>query len=535
MSGHDDFVLRAPWYVRERQPAFGLRDRRALRPQIQMYDNAQFVKNRLLPDPRDSLKATKDDFWSYPVPNTPSLSAKGRERLATSRLLHTKLRKLYQPTHERFYAVVVEVFCDAPGLPRAGSHTDIEVRMVMRRQHTSVTGQRKPVRRLARNLLVEMAKSEDISFDADQEPDADIRDVWWADAAWHRRFAEDNADLLAEVGGHTDAQAWMVDGAGSGQWRTLGTPPGKGRSPDTEEEFPMWRLPPRREDCAEARTRSLWFGIIPTFSGAHWVDGDKKVQPKLDDHGIYELQCFVRQPAPRGQEQCPPKIWWGEPSEPFRLAAPFDPDGTKNHVVSITLPDLRRLAARAGQPQGPGGARMITPPRSQFVFNPFNGIPKSGTGKIGGGGGICTFAFELFFMVAFFLFLMFLPIVIFAFQLWWMLALRFCIPPSISFSLMATFFAQGKLLAAVEADAQLSLKFDAAFGTDSAVLESADQSPGWAKQLDDVKAPVSGVKVFSNDSALTGAMVAANNPADAVKPAPPPVETKPDDPLCPSP
>ena len=40
MSGHDDFVLRAPWYVRERQPAFGLRDRRALRPQIQMYDNA---------------------------------------------------------------------------------------------------------------------------------------------------------------------------------------------------------------------------------------------------------------------------------------------------------------------------------------------------------------------------------------------------------------------------------------------------------------------------------------------------------------
>ena len=28
------------------------------------------------------------------------------------------IRKLFQPSHDRFYAVVVEVFCDHDGLPR---------------------------------------------------------------------------------------------------------------------------------------------------------------------------------------------------------------------------------------------------------------------------------------------------------------------------------------------------------------------------------------------------------------------------------
>jgi hypothetical protein len=44
-------------------------------------------------------------------------------------------------------------------------------------------------------------------------------------------------------------------------------------------------------------------------------------------------------------------------------------------------------------------------------------------------------------MVALFLFLMFLPIIVFVFQLWWMLALRFCFRRlSVSMSALATFF-----------------------------------------------------------------------------------------------
>ena len=43
-------------------------------------------------------------------------NAHGRERFATHKLHTTKMRKLFQPTHDRYYAVVVEVFCDEPGL-----------------------------------------------------------------------------------------------------------------------------------------------------------------------------------------------------------------------------------------------------------------------------------------------------------------------------------------------------------------------------------------------------------------------------------
>jgi len=524
-----DFALRAPWYVRERG-AFSLRDSRALRPEIQMYDGPNFV-DRLLADPRDSLTFTDDDLWSYPVPVIPSITATGRERLATSRLITTNLRKLYQPSHDRFYAVVVEVFCDSPGLPRAGSHSDIEVRLVMRRQYTSVSGNRRPVRRLARNLLVELTKKQQPDGIPDDSA-SDLRDLWWADAAWRRRFEEDNAELFAEVTAHTDNQAWMV-GAAGGQWRTVDTPPGLGRPPDSEQEFPMWRLPPRDDDCDAARTRSLWFGVIPTFSADHWTTPEGKVEQKLDDHAIYELQCFVRQKPPPGREHCPPKIYRSAPSEPFRLAAPMDPDGTKNRTVSLTLPDLRRLAARAGQQQGPGGVRIATPPNSQFVFNPFDGIPESGSGRIGAGGGICTFAFELFFIVAFFLFLLFLPIVVFVFQLWWMLALRFCIPPSASFDALADFFAEGGLIVNLSADAEL--EFDAQFGTDTKAYPVPLQIPVWPPQLIQATDPSSGDPIFADDPNFVNALILGTDPNDALKPEPPQLEPKPDDPLCPAP
>lgn len=524
------FALRAPWYVRERG-AFSLRDSRALRPEIQMYDGPDFV-DRLLADPRDSLTFTDDDLWSYPVPVTPSVTAIGRDRLATHKLVLTQLRKLYQPAHSRFYVVVVEVFCDSPGLPRAGSHSDIEVRMVMRRQYTSVSGNRRPMRRLARNLLVAMADAQQLKLTS-EEPARDVRDLWWADAAWRRRFEEDNAELLTEVTAHTDAQAWMV-GAAGGQWRTVDTPPAAGRPPDSEQEFPMWRLPPCDDDCDAARTRSLWFGVIPTLSADHWTTPQGAVEPKLDDHGIYELQCFVRPKPPPGREHCPPKIYRSAPSEPFRLAAPMDPDGTKKRTVSITLPDLRRLAARAGQKQGPGGVRITTPPNSQLVFNPFDDIPKPGSGTIGAGGAICTFAFELFFIVAFFLFLLFLPILIFAFQLWWMLALRFCIPPSASFDALADFFADGAVLAGLSAGA--ALEFDAQFGTDTKTYPEDLNIPAvWPPHLIQATDPVSGDPIFADDPNFVNALILGTDPNDALQPEPPELEPKPGDPLCPSP
>jgi hypothetical protein len=519
-----------------------------MRPAIQMYDSPQFVP-RLLADPRDSLAFTDDDLWSYPMPVTPSTTAHGRDRLATWQLVTTRMRKLYQANHSRFYAVVVEVFCDRPGLPRAGSHDDIEVGFVMRRHRTSVSGRPGPSRRLARNLLVSMAKAQGVVDPVDEAPE-DVRDLWWADQLWRREFETENAALIDQMVVDRQYQGWFATLAGPVGWRTLPSPePGEDDEAlddpadvpgAVEETFPMWRLPERDEDCDPARTRSTWFGLIPTYSGEHDPQGSAP-RPKLDDRAIYEVRCFVRQrPAP-GHEHCPPKVFWGQGSAPFRLAAAMDPQGTSKRTTSITLPDLRRLAARAGQPMGPGGLRIATPPQSQFVFNPFKGIPESGTGAIGAGGGICTFAFELFFMIAFFLFIMFLPIVVLAFQLWWMLALRFCIPPSIAFDATADFFAEAGLLADFEAD--MSVEFDARFGitptqaldqifgTDSTALDPDDQGKSWIVALD-AAVDDDGAPIFAADPNFVNALIVSTDSDAALPPAPPPLETKPDDPLC---
>lgn len=535
------FALRSPWYVRERTHA-GLFDAASTRPTLQMYDGTDFV-DRILADPRDSLAFGDDDVWSYPVPVT-SPSGTGRARLATHELIRTKLRKLYQPNHDRFYAVVVEVLCDQPGLPRAGSHDDIEVGFVVRRQLTTVTGGRRPSRRLARNLLVEMARHQRVEA-AVPEPAADVRDVWLADRAWRRRVLEDNRDLVAQLSVTSQDQGWFAGPGRQPQWGPV-PPDGVGKSEDglEEETFPMWRLPARDDDCARARTRSLWFGLVPTYSSDHWATPEGR-RPKYDDSAIYEAHCFVRRPRPPGHEHCPPEVWWNDaPTEPFRFASPMDPQGTSKRLTTITLPDLRRLAARAGQPMGPGGVQVITPPGSQFSFNPLDGAPKSGAGAVGGGGQICMFALELFFMVAFFLFLLFLPIVVLAFQLWWMLALRFCIPPSIGFDVTVDFLADAALLSDVQTDATFRADFelefgisvdvaiDQIFGTDSSGLASSERGR-WLAALLAAKDD-SGANLFTGDPDFVAAMAQSTDPRLATPPGPPDLESVPDDPLCPS-
>jgi hypothetical protein len=103
------------------------------------------------------------------------------------------------------------------------------------------------------------------------------------------------------------------------------------------------------------------------------------------------------------------------------------------------MPDMRALAARAGKKAGPGGVVVTSPPGSQMSFST-DGLPTSG--QMGGATAkVCTFAIELFMIVAFFLFSLFLPIVVLIFQLWWLLALRFCLPPlAASLDLLSAFF-----------------------------------------------------------------------------------------------
>ncbi|SEI82675.1 hypothetical protein [Demequina mangrovi] len=528
------FVMCSPWYFREREQV-DLRSPLAHRPRLQMYDAPDFV-DRMLADPADSVEFGADDVWTYPVPVT-SPSGNGRARLATSRLVPTHLRKLYQPLHERFYVVVVEVLCDAPGLPRAGRHEDITVGFRMRRLHTCVTGKGQPSRRVASKLVAELAKDPALEKAANAP---DVRDVWWADTAWRERFKKANEDDLAKIDWSTDVQRWLTSPGGGGRWATVCSPADAPTPGETEELVPMTRMPVRSRDkeCADdagpagPASRSLWFGVVPTYSGDHWMaprPGGRPdaIEPKLDPHAIYEIECVVTRVRPG----CPPETWASAPTEPFRLADPMDPAGTKNRTVTITLPDFRRLAARAGEPQGPGGVRIVTPPGSQMKFSPFGGPPGSGKGVIGAGAAVCTFAIELLFIVAFFLFLMFLPIVVLAFQLWWMLALRFCIPPRVGFAAMEDFLATASL-GSLSADARA--EFNLAMGMDFRDVPIDGDHPDWAGALDDADLPDGAGKVFAGNHNLTHALVAGTDPTTAVPPAPLPRTDSPDDPLCPA-
>ena len=168
-------------------------------------------------------------------------------------------------------------------------------------------------------------------------------------------------------------------------------------------------------------------------------------------------------------------------------------------------------------------------------FDPFGGIPKPGKGSVGDGG-VCTFAFELFFIVALFLFLMFLPIVVFAFQLWWMLALRFCFPRlSLQMQALANFFAKAHIDIIAEAavavevvggvSVNVSTALDDIFGvtvppgsTGSGIVASLKDSP----------------QIVAHKDTLQD-LVKATDPDTVPAPSPPPVESKPGDPLCPVP
>ena len=109
---------------------------------------------------------------------------------------------------------------------------------------------------------------------------------------------------------------------------------------------------------------------------------------------------------------------------PFWIASHFDLAGTAHHPVTIQLPDLNDLAAQTAPVPG---ASLAKPPGWPQVTNP---LP--GSGSLSVSGQICSLPIPLITLVAMFLFELFLPVVVLVFGLFWMLLLKFCIPPDIS-------------------------------------------------------------------------------------------------------
>jgi hypothetical protein len=284
---------------------------------------------------------------------------------------------------------------------------------------------------------------------------------------------------------------------------------------DGEAELPMWEIPPPAASCAAARSRSLWFGVMPTFSGEHDADG----RPRLDEHAIYQIRCVARRTVRPGHQDCPRRTYVSGPTEPFRLAAFADPEGTAKNRISITMPDFRAVAARAGRAAGPGGVSITSPPRSQMLFDPANGSPSNGE-IVGTAAQTCTYALEIFMIVAMFVFSLFLPIVVFLFQLWWLLALRFCLPPQAQAmaALSAYFVADKKMADMTSAETSA---FDRLLGSKGAGAALKKNPPTLPSDPDPAHPIDPGLALL--------AAVAPPGPDGSTGPVP---ESTPPDPLC---
>jgi hypothetical protein len=529
MTARHAIALRQPWYVGERAvPKYDRFDPRALRPTLQKYDATDFV-DRLLADPQDSLEFDAEDVWSYPV-LLPKLAPKGEGRLrfATHRYLRTGLRKLYQPSHDRFYTVVVELFCDTGGLPRPNQADLVEVGFVLRRRKITYNATVAEVRHQAAELAKQLLKKQQ---GLPGSMANDVTDVLSAEQA------VDNAlvppDLVKEV----VEQGWMVGPGGHARWRNIGSQMPAGLELH-EDEISMWRLPATAADCPESTSRSLWFGVVPAFSSEHADSFDDptvpgshrkdKGTPKLDEHAIYQIRCFARRPPAPGHEHCPPQIWYSEPTEPFRLAPHFDAQGTANRSVSFSMPDFRSLAARASQPPGPGGVKITSPPGSQMSFPKNGSIPGPGTGSVDGNSPVvCTFAIELFTIVAFFVFSLFLPIVVLVLQLWWLLALRFCLPPAFkAMVLLDAHFSTGGTIAT------LPLPTVPTPVPETVSEKSLDEAFGMSGIATELKKPTSKFPMDASGDLVKKKPGGLIDPRDAATPKEPAHEPHVDDPLC---
>ena len=399
-----------------------------------------------------------------------------------ARLAPTGLRKLYQPTHDRHYVVSCELHCDVPGLPSVTRQQVCQAGFVVRRR-TSVQPAGADVNAIDEALkavraaeadwheLVHLARAGD-----EAAPDSDLRrNVLrrqqalvqaaggaaagvpdWAALLTRSLATVDEArqalqTLQQREGVRVQIEGWfpqLVNGRPSptfGEWRALNDDAqqadpcgviGAATAPTTttEQVYPLFALVADPRDTQhDAAGRTMYYGVVPTASLQHDLQG----QARFHDQATYEVRCFVRRHSPcqarvGKQPDCFGPVTWSRPTEAFRVAAPFDVLGSANRPITIKLPDLRELAAQAAmRPKGRlSPVRMVQPQR----LSP-NTDGSGLSGGTMGGEAICSFSIPLITLVALFVLNLFLPIVVFVFQLWFLLVFRFCIPPSVQANL----------------------------------------------------------------------------------------------------
>jgi hypothetical protein len=463
--------LVAPWYRWSRFPKTHPRD---TPPVLQKYETAQLV-DMFIADPQHSLQFTDDDWVQTVV--IPTATSGRSKTLSPSTVTNTDTRKLYLPTHKRFYLVVCELHCDMPGFPSANRDEVCQAGMVVRRRRMIVPENEaaealRRVRRIGKRTaqiaaLERRAVAPKMTvIGRDSHPEA-VK-LAYGRALYQRRVRAAEAlyseqrELAAwakEVGAHRVLEGWVPSELeGVGDWAAI-----EDEFPQEIEEatLPLYPLiaDPSIEDHSGGG-RTLWFGLLPTGGAEVDVSGTAR----YDDATRYEVACFVRRHNPscprrsdsRRRPDCRGEVVWSRPTDAYQLASHFDLVGTSNRPVTIQMPDIPALMAQAGAlPFGQGvPVRVQSPAGSSMQFGVDDGKP---TNAGLGGFQICSFSIPLITIVAMFLFRLFLPIVVLLFGLFVLLRLKLCIPPSISASaeVDAAFAAMG---GGIDIDADLSLR-----------------------------------------------------------------------------
>lgn len=473
-----DWRVVAPWWHWPRldgEPAPGdVAKRKAARvaaPVLQKYDGPDLV-NTFLADPQQRLEFVDD------TDRVATVTSGGIGKLP-HRSTDGGIRKLYLASHHRHYLVVCSLHCDTAGFPHARRDDVCQAGFVVRRRTASLPGGADgETAAQLRRWATARGRVRRVEQQLRTEPGPLRREVLrhrlnaltGTEGAARERVRALAGDALA-VGPVRELLGWVpvgVDAAGM-PGPMPACPPSSGTAQErtplagvglwqpvdelpeqlTEATFPLLPLvPDPTRPASDATGQTIYFGVVPTGSS----DIDPTGAARFDDDAEYEIRCFVRRhrpECPREGAHCGCPLFWSEPSEPYRLAGHFDAEGCGNRPATVQLPDLAQLKADALRlrPGGSGGLRFRSPPFSELAFQTSNLDATAVKLKAmqNGKAQICSFAIPLITIVAFFVLQLFLPIVVLVFQLWFLLALRFCIPPDVTLDagLLADFEALG--------------------------------------------------------------------------------------------
>jgi hypothetical protein len=487
-----DWMIVAPWWhwtapgtVPPGQPVVpDLQKGLLSRPVFQKYDSPRLV-NDFLADPQRSLKFIAEDLVHAvrKMPPVPTGSGGTLHRLSEEEYVPdgTDTRKIFLSTHKRFYLVACGIHCDGPGFPKAARGKVCQAGFVIRRRTTdppvSGVAEVKPILKslqMGRARLTrvsELAEIESIALAAatgqdDLPHSPKLESLLKTRASLQALVASEKArfdDWVKRFGVVPQLQGWFPSPQGFdkvGSWQPVGEIPGE---LGLEASFPLYPLIPSKNEPTHAgQYGTIYFGVLPTSSR----DCDCSGRPRFDDQGYYEVCCWVkRHLVPHDPDEpcrCPDGIFWSVPTRPYKLAAHFDLTGTGHHPVIIPVPDLKTLAAQARPSFGVGLAK---PPGSLMPSVDEDGNLKKKLGR-SDKVEICFIPIPLITIVVTFVFELFLPVIMFLFQLWWMLALKFCIPPEVELDagINAELGISGGLGFAIDANVQINAALEGKLG-----------------------------------------------------------------------